>query len=860
MKSKQKRSRYIALALGNIVIVAFILVLYICYVQDVQRERTESARESFAAAVESTAQLSYGYMSSLQNECDSWASYLEKHRYSMEEAIEYLKEVNINDQVSVHLLYYDTLSGLSASLEQSLTKVDYSQLTDAFSYILPKMVNGNRGEGTIYISSAYINPLDGVKSVSFCSLLTIRDEQGKNAKAILVKTIPVEVLHAQWLFPGAYREAEVSLLDINGQYIIQSDSMGGDTFWTFIKQNNNLSYVDIGKYQSSFQKEGHYLVELTDQDGKPAYYVSAQIENTQNCTFVGYIQAEKLAAMGYDWHMFLYAAMGFLLLLLLNGGYILHINKQLRKSIEETQNANMAKTKFLSSMSHDIRTPMNAIIGMTKIAAKQIDNPAQIRYCLDKITQSGNHLLTLVNDVLDISQVESGKMTLHPIVFSLPECCTNLVNIIKSQIQDKELKFDMHLHHLKYEYLYADELRMNQIFVNLLTNAVKYTNPGGTIIVDFEESLQPDDNGNVILTYKVRDTGVGMSNDFMKDMYQTFTRAVDSRIDKIAGSGLGLAITKQMVDLMHGSINCESQPGIGTVFTVTLPIPAAEITADDLMLPPLHLLLVDHDKISLDTTENTLVSMGVTVDTADNGRAAIEMAEAKHKTGEDYAAVIVSLKMPDMDGIELTGKIRAKTGDVIPVILVSAYDWAELEDAAQAAGVNGFISKPLFKSVIFEKLNEFLHFSEMKIDTAENSADGLRGTHLLVAEDNDLNWEIIEELLKYNEITAARAENGQVCVDILKHAKPDTFDAVLMDIQMPVMNGREASIAIRALQDKYIRNIPIIAMTADAFAEDIQACLEAGMNGHVAKPIDMNKLFKELRNAGLTNGKEKESR
>lgn len=859
MKIKQGKGNYIVLALGNIAIVTFILILYISYVQDVQRDRTATARESFAAAVESTAQLSYGYMSSLQDECDSWAAYLEKHKYSMEEAIEYLKEVNINDQVSVHLLQYDTLSGLSTSLGQSITKVDYSQLTDAFSYILPKMVNGSRGEGTIYISSAYVNPLDGVKSVSFCSLLTIQDEQGKNAKAILVKTIPVEVLHAQWIFPGAYREAEVSLLDINGQYIIQSDSMGGDSFWTFIKQNNDLSYVDIGEYQSSFQKEDHYLVDLTDQDGMPAYYVSAQIANTPNCTFVGYIQSEKLVAAGYDWQMFLYAAMGFILLLLLDGSYILHINRQLRRSIEETQNANLAKTKFLSSMSHDIRTPMNAIIGMTEIAAKQIDNPAQVLYCLDKITLSGNHLLTLVNDVLDISQVESGKMTLHPVVFSLPECCANLVNIIKSQIQEKEQMFDVHLHHIKYEYLYADELRMNQIFINILTNAVKYTNPGGKIAVGFEESLQPDDNGNVILTYTVQDTGIGMSSDFMKDMYQTFTRAVDSRIDKIGGSGLGLAITKQMVDLMHGSIACESRPGRGTIFTVTLPLPAAEIITDDFMLPPLHVLLVDYDEISLDAAENTLVSMGVTVDTADNGRTAIEMAEAKHKAGDDYPVMIVSLKMPDMDGIEIAGKIRDKIGDDLSVILVSAYDWVEMEEAAKTAGVNGFINKPMFKSVIYEKLNEFLHFSETKVEAAENSADGLRGCHLLIAEDNDLNWEIIEELLKYNQITAVRADNGQVCVDILKHAKPGTFDAVLMDIQMPIMNGREASAAIRALQDTYTRNIPIIAMTADAFAEDIQACLEAGMNGHVAKPVDMNKLFKELKNAGLVNGKEKNS-
>lgn len=853
MRNKRGIAKYIALALGNIAIAAFILLLYAYYAQNVRSDRKAAARESFTAAVESTAQLSYGYMSSLQNECDSWASYLENHGYSMEEAIEYLKEVNINSHVSVHILYYDTLTGLSTSTENKGIKVDYSHVAESFTYILPKMVNGSRGEGTIYISSAYINPLDGVNSVGFCSLLTIKDEVGENAKALLVKTIPVEVLHSQWLFPGAYREAEVSLIDINGRYIVQSDSMGDDTFWTFIKKNNDLSYIDIGEYQSSFQKKSLYLVELADQAGKDAYYVSAQIENTPNCTFVGYIQSDKLVTMGFDWHMFLYAASGFLLLLLLDGSYILSINKQLRKSVEETRNANMAKTKFLSSMSHDIRTPMNAIIGMTTIAAKHIDNKAQVQDCLDKISLSSSHLLTLINDVLDIAQVESGKMILHPVVFSLSECSKNLVNIIRPQVREKGLEFDVHLHNLKYEYLYADELRINQILINLLTNAVKYTNPGGIIALDLEETIMPEDNSKIILTYTVQDTGIGMSKEFMKGMYQTFNRAVDPRIDKVQGSGLGLAITRQMVDLMDGTIDCESEPGKGTIFTVTLTLPIAEKITDDLMLPPLHLLLVDDDKVFLETAEDMLVSMGATVDKVDNGHTAIEMAAAKHEIGEDYPFVIVDLKMPEMDGIETTRAIRAKVGDKVPIIIISAYEWADIEAAAKEAGVTGFINKPMFKSSIYDKINEFLHFSEVKTEEEETFADGLQGLNLLIAEDNDLNWEIIEEMLKFYEINATRADNGQICVDILSHGKAGVYDAILMDIQMPVMNGREASMAIRSLQDSNKRNIPIIAMTADAFAEDIQACLKAGMNGHVAKPIDMKKLFKELKEAGLAN-------
>lgn len=851
MKNKGRGAKFIMLVIGNITIIAFILFLCAAYAQNIRRDKETAAKEAFAAAVESTSQLSYGYMSSLQNECDSWAFYLENHEYSMEEAVEYLKEVNINSDVSVHILYYDTLAGLSTSAGDGGNHVDYSREAEAFTYILPQMVNGTRGEGTIYISSAYINPIDGIKSVGFCSLLTIKDVKGEDAKAILVKTIPVEVLHSQWLFPGAYREAEVSLIDVNGRYMIQSDSMGGDTFWTFIKENNDLSYVDIGEFQSSFQKKDKFLVELMDQAGKDAYYVSAQIEKTPNCTFVGYIPSGTLANTAVDWHMLFYVIIGFGLLILLDGSYILSINRQLRKSVEETKSANMAKTKFLSSMSHDIRTPMNAIIGMTTIAAKHVEDRAQVLDCLGKITLASNHLLTLINDVLDISKVESGKMTLHPVVFSLPESCTNLVNIIRPQIREKGLEFEVHLHRLKYEYLYADELRMNQIFINLLTNAVKYTNPGGKIILTLSETCLPEDSGKISLTFSVQDTGIGMSRDFMKDMYQTFTRAVDTRIDKVQGSGLGLAITKQLVDLMDGTISCESELGKGTKFTVAVTLPIAEKITDDLLLPPLQLLLADDDEVFLETAEDMLVSMGVAVDRAKSGQMAVEMAAARHEAGRDYPVMILDLKMPDMDGIETTRAIRARVGDEVPIIIISAYDWTELEEAAKAAGANGFINKPMFKSTIYDKLNELLHFSEMEIEIADDSADGLQGLHLLIAEDNDLNWEIIEEMLKFFDIDSARAENGQICVDLLRNAEAGTYDAVLMDIQMPVMNGREAAAAVRSLPDENKRNIPIIAMTADAFAEDIEACLEAGMNGHVAKPVDMKKLFREMRNAGL---------
>ncbi len=518
---------------------------------------------------------------------------------------------------------------------------------------------------------------------------------------------------------------------------------------------------------------------------------------------------------------------------------------QLKEAMLKVEEANNAKTQFLSSMSHDIRTPMNAIIGMTALASKHLDDQEYMRNCLNKMSLASNHLLTLINDVLDISKVESGKMSLNPIVFSLADTVSNLVNIVRQQISGKCQNFDVRVHDIKREYLFADELRLNQIFINILTNAVKYTPAGGTISMDLKEEIIPGSTDKVRVIYTVADNGVGMSKEFQTHMYDSFSRANNENHGNIQGTGLGLTISKTMVDLMGGTIECESDIDQGAKFTVTLDLPIAEHIMEDLVLPPMEILLVDDDEIFLESAANTLRQMGISPDCVDNGPDAVKKAVDRHKNNNDYPVIIVDWQMPVMNGIETIRQIRAEVGPSVSIVVVSAYEWHDIEAIAKEAGADGFISKPFFPSNVYENMTRILGIKtnvhgDKELDTWKPN---IAGMNILVAEDNDINWEIAEEILSIYQITTVRAENGQKCIDILNASEDGEFDLVLMDIQMPLLDGYEATLAIRSSHRSYIRNMPIVAMTADAFSEDIQRCKDVGMNAHIAKPLNIGNLL-----------------
>lgn len=509
--------------------------------------------------------------------------------------------------------------------------------------------------------------------------------------------------------------------------------------------------------------------------------------------------------------------------------------------------ATKAKSEFLSNMSHDIRTPMNAIVGMTAIAVTHIDDKEQVQHCLRKITLSSKHLLGLINDVLDMSKIESGKMTLTAERISLRDAVESVVGIIQPQIKGKEQNFNVHIDNITVEDVYCDSVRLNQVLLNLLSNAVKYTQENGTIQLSLFQENKPSPKGdNFIRTHIiVKDNGIGMTADFLEHIFDSYSRADNKRVQKTEGAGLGMAITKYIVDAMGGTITVESAPQQGTEFHLTLDLEKADSNEVDMVLPDWKMLVVDDDEVLCRTAVDSLDSIGITADWTLSGEKAIEMITKHHEMNDDYQIVLLDWKLPDMDAIYIAKHIRQVINGDLTIILISAYDWSEFETEARDAGINGFISKPLFKSTLFYGLKKYMGIEKTQ---NQNTVDtDLHGRRILVAEDNEINWEIIEELLSDIGIELDWAENGRICLDKFQNSAPGYYDAILMDIRMPVMNGYEATAALRKSEHEDAKDIPIIAMTADAFSEDIQRCLDCGMNAHTAKPINLDEVINLLK-------------
>lgn len=514
---------------------------------------------------------------------------------------------------------------------------------------------------------------------------------------------------------------------------------------------------------------------------------------------------------------------------------------------QEALQATKAKSEFLSNMSHDIRTPMNAIVGMTAIATTHIDDKEQVQNCLKKIALSGKHLLGLINDVLDMSKIESGKMTLTAERVSLREVIEGIVSIVQTQIKAKGQIFNVHIDNISFEDVYCDSVRLNQVLLNLLSNAVKYTQEGGTIQLSlFQEASPPEKGENYIRTHiTVKDNGIGMTREFLKHIFDSYSRADSKRVHKTEGAGLGMAITKYIVDAMEGTILVESEPQKGTEFQLILDMEKADTPEVDMILPAWKMLVVDDDEVLCRTAVDALDSIGIQADWTLSGEKAIEMVTKHHESHDEYQIVLLDWKLPDIDGLMVARRIRKIIGDDMPLILISAYDWTEFEAEAREAGISGFISKPLFKSTLFYGLKKYMGMEETQNET--NTDTDLSGYHVLVAEDNELNWEILKELLSDMGMELEWAENGKICLEKFRESEPGQYDVILMDVRMPVMNGYEATKAIRALDHSDAHAIPIIAMTADAFSEDIQRCLDCGMNAHTAKPVNLGELISLLK-------------
>ncbi len=521
--------------------------------------------------------------------------------------------------------------------------------------------------------------------------------------------------------------------------------------------------------------------------------------------------------------------------------------KELNEAKKEAVEANRAKSEFLSNMSHDIRTPMNGIVGMTAIAMSNINDNARVKDCLAKITLSSKHLLGLINDVLDMSKIESGKLTLNIHQISLREAMESIVNIVQPQIKSKNQHFDIFIQKIQTENVHCDSVRLNQVLINLLSNAIKFTPENGSIRVYLEQESSPLGENYVRCHFKVKDSGIGMTEEFQKKIFDKFSREQKDQVYKTEGTGLGMAITKYIIDTMGGTVELKSTPGEGSEFHIVLDLEKAFTLEEDMILPPWNVLVADNNQDLCQSAVFSLKEIGINAEWALDGKTAIEMVKKRHQEDNDYEIVLLDWKMPDMDGLQTMREIRKQVGDNIPILIISAYDWSDIEEEAIKAGANGFISKPLFKSNLFLGLSSFM----MKEDTEESQKNENKqrftGKRILLAEDNDLNWEIAEDILSEAGFELERAENGQICVEKFQQSDVWYFDVILMDIRMPVMSGYDAAKTIRAMKERADVNLPIIAMTADAFSEDIQHSLECGMNEHISKPIDVDRLIQILR-------------
>ena len=524
-------------------------------------------------------------------------------------------------------------------------------------------------------------------------------------------------------------------------------------------------------------------------------------------------------------------------------------HKALKDAYRAAENASRAKTEFLSNMSHDIRTPMNAIVGLTAIAGANIESQDRVVECLGKITKSSRHLLGLINEVLDMARIESGRMSLAEEDFSLSELVDNLLTITKPAIDEHKHQLEVHIEHIEHEAVCGDSLRIQQIFVNLMSNAVKYTPDGGNITLTIKE--KPNGFSELgCYEFSIEDNGIGMTPEFQKIMFEPFSRADDHRTTKVQGTGLGMAIARNIVNLMNGDIQVESAPNKGTKITVTVYLKLQENEKEqEKELLDLPVLVVDDDKTCCESTVATLQEIGIAGEWVLTGKEAVERCAARHKTGRDYFAVILDWKMPEMDGIATARKIREQVGEDVTIIILTSFDFSEIEEEARAAGVNAFMAKPLFRSRLTATLRQFT--SGKKEKNARNyledfAKENYAGKRILLVEDNELNREIATEIIGMTGVTIDSAENGKIAVEKVMEAPEKWYDLIFMDIQMPIMNGYEATAAIRSLAGSRGK-VPIIAMTANAFAEDVQLAKNTGMNEHIAKPLDLNKLNDVLK-------------
>ncbi len=655
-----------------------------------------------------------------------------------------------------------------------------------------------------------------------------------------------------------------SLIGIDGSYIVNIEPAGAlrkaDNFFAFLADGTLPDDYPVERVRSLVREKQPFSLEFTRGSGE-AYIIVFAPMREMDWSFVTVVPRAVFEEQSMSLIQIFTEVMAVVLLVIAAAaGLAIHRRtrqaalerkhrEELAQALAMAEQASRAKTAFLNNMSHDIRTPMNAVIGFAALASAHIDNKERVKDYLGKITQSSGHLLSLINDVLDMSRIEAGKMVLEDRPENLSEILHSVRDIIQSDIQARQQELFIDTVDVFDEDILCDKLRLNQVLLNILSNAVKFTPAGGTISVRITERPAPNP-GYGSYEFRIKDSGIGMSPDFVKTIFDPFSQERSSSVSGIQGTGLGMSITKNIVDMMGGTIQVNSEEGVGSEFVVTVEFKLQSGRRETETVGPLEGLrglVADSDMNACQSTVRMLRQIGMRPEWAVHSREAVARAEEAQSLGKPFSVYIIAWLMPDMNGIETARNIRRAVGDQASIFILTAYDWTDVEAEAKQAGVTDFISKPLFLSDLRRALLRSCGELQEETPVRPGPDAAFSGKRLLLVDDNLFNQEIAQEILEEAGFLVETAENGQQAVEAVREAQPGWFQAVLMDVQMPLMDGYEATRAIRALEDPARSRIPIIAMTANAFEEDKQAAREAGMDDHVGKPIDVPALMKILR-------------